>query len=961
LDPQGNVQAAAYDAANNPLSRTDALGNAVTFTYDTHGNLIASLDALGNKTAFTYDANGQLLSKTDAEGRTTSYTYDSNGNLIEQTDPLGKKTRFTYDAVGRRLTTTDANGFTTTAAYDTNDNVISVTDPLGNKIQNTYDGNNNRIRTVDQRGNATSFSYDANYKLVTTTNALGNKITNAYDTLRNLVSTTDPLGNVTRYTYDSENRLIATTDPSGNRTSFSYDANGNRVTVTDPLGKVTTFTFDSLNRQVGVKDALGNQSATAYDAAGRVTRKTDAGGNATSYAYDALGRQTMITDAAGGQVTFQYDKVGNRTKITDTRGKATLFTYDGMNRVLTITDPLGNVTTNRYDSVGKLAQLTDGNGNSKTYEYDGNRRQTKVTYSTGGSVTFAYDAAGNRTSMKDLVGDSTYSYDVLNRLQSYRNPWGATLGLGYDAASNRSSMQYPGGKSVQYTYDKNGRVSSVRDWNNATANYSYDAVGRLATVTYSNGQRSDYTYDAVGQNTLIAHRGPAGVLYSEATAWSPNGNPTSSDISGLTSPGLPSSGATFSYNDANQLANSTYGAPSTDKNGNISAQPEFGGVTSLTYDLNNRATGITGPSATAILKYDGDGRLAQLDIGASSRHLLLDPSIAGNRVLAELDASGGLQTGYIYGPRGLLAQAQATETFWYLHNLQGSTVAITDSGGTPLNTYTYDPFGQRLPGSSERIPNVFAFLGSFSVPTIGRFAVTAYRVYDTTAGRFTGPDPVRTGLVSGQSPYLYASNAPGGLVDPSGLFEVSASNITEFVLSHLDDLSTYVKNNVTLYSSPNVDVSFDAGNALNATGKAFGVAFLLRTLQKDLSNSNYSAGNKAQAVTFDLIQYFAGLGVAGPIAKKEAEILDVIGLTKKGEAQIEIQKANWFTGLTIVYRDPVGSTRDAANAAYQLGAIAYQNTIGPVYGTDDNPCRPGGDQAACNLINGISTTNKPGK
>jgi len=412
--------------------------------------------------------------------------------------------------------------------------------------------------------------------------------------------------------------------------------------------------------------------------------------------------------------------------------------------------------------------VTDGNGNSRVYQYDANRRQTKVTYSTGGSVQFTYDADGNRTKMVDLVGTSSYSYDDLNRLQNYTNPAGATLAFTYDAASNRTGLQYPGSKTAQYAYDADNRISTVTDWNSHVASYFYDAAGRMSGVNYTNGPSSQFVYDAVGQNLKLQHTSGGSVVYSESTTWSANGNPTSSDISGLTAPGLASENTSYTYNDGNELASSTYGSPASDNNGNLTSQPGFGGPTAFTYDLNNRATSISGPSVNVTMKYSGDGKLAELDsIGAPHRYLI-DPTASGNRILAELDAGGPMQVAYIYGPRGMIWQTSGGQTYLYLHNLQGSTVALVDSVGSVKNSYRYDPFGQKLPASTEQVNNSFSFLGSFSVPTIGQFSLTRYRLYDTRQARFTVPDPAASTSPS-LTPYVYANQSPLALIDPSGL------------------------------------------------------------------------------------------------------------------------------------------------------------------------------------------------
>ena len=176
------------------------------------------------------------------------------------------------------------------------------------------------------------------------------------------------------------------------------------------------------------------------------------------------------------------------------------------------------------------------------------------------------------------------------------------------------------------------------------------------------------------------------------------------------------------------------------------------------------------------MRYFGDGKLAELDsVGASHRYLV-DPTASGNRFLAELDATGGMQTAYVYGPRGLISQISGGQTYTFFHNLQGSTVALVDSTGVLKNSYRYDSFGQKLTSSMEQVANSFTFLGSFSVLSTGQYSLMTYRVYDSKYARFTAVDPLRYQAFVGISPYLYGKQSPGSRVDPSGLLDEAASD-----------------------------------------------------------------------------------------------------------------------------------------------------------------------------------------
>jgi RHS repeat-associated protein len=128
-----------------------------------------------------------------------------------------------------------------------------------------------------------------------------------------------------------------------------------------------------------------------------------------------------------------------------------------------------------------------------------------------------------------------------------------------------------------------------------------------------------------------------------------------------------------------------------------------------------------------------------------------------------------MQIAYIYGPQGLLSQVSGGQTYIYFHNLQGSTAALLDLAGTQKNGYRYDPFGQKLPSSTEQVANPFGFLGGASVLTVGQYSLTLYRVYDSRAGRFTSADPVRYKTNVALSAFVYANQSPFRLTDSTGL------------------------------------------------------------------------------------------------------------------------------------------------------------------------------------------------
>ncbi len=52
--------------------------------------------------------------------------------------------------------------------------------------------------------------------------------------------------------------------------------------------------------------------------------------------------------------------------------------------------------------------------------------------------------------MTDSLGTSIYTYDDLNRMTSYTDPFGKGAGYGYDDNGNSTSLIYSDGKVVQW-------------------------------------------------------------------------------------------------------------------------------------------------------------------------------------------------------------------------------------------------------------------------------------------------------------------------------------------------------------------------------------------------------------------------------------------------------------------------------------------------------------------------------
>jgi YD repeat-containing protein len=111
-------------------------------------------------------------------------------------------------------------------------------------------------------------------------------------------------------------------------------------------------------------------------------------------------------------------------------------------------------------------------------------RLTSISYSDGQTpnVTYAFDGNGNRTSMTDGTGQTTYSYDELDRPTSVTSPGSQPVGYRYDLDGNRRKLIYPDGTSVTYNFHNGDQLTSLADWANRSTSYTYFPDGQLQQV-----------------------------------------------------------------------------------------------------------------------------------------------------------------------------------------------------------------------------------------------------------------------------------------------------------------------------------------------------------------------------------------------------------------------------------------------------------------------------------------------
>ncbi|MCK6456826.1 MAG: RHS repeat-associated core domain-containing protein [Phycisphaerae bacterium] len=132
-----------------------------------------------------------------------------------------------------------------------------------------------------------------------------------------------------------------------------------------------------------------------------------------------------------------------------------------------------------------------------------------------------------------------------------------------------------------------------------------------------------------------------------------------------------------------------------------------------------------------------------------------------------------------------LLPANQPEVLHYLHDVLGSVIGLTNSAGTLVERYSYDPYGKTLVERRDPLTGTFELNGAdgnfptwsaFGNPfmwTAQRYDATVglyhfkYRTYNPIWGRWNQQDPL--GYVDGVNLYEYVRSNPISILDVLGL------------------------------------------------------------------------------------------------------------------------------------------------------------------------------------------------
>lgn len=617
--------------------------------------------------------------------------------------------------------------------YDQQMNVLAIKDELGQSVE--------------------SCQLDLQDRPVSITNVEGRVMSLTWG-LKSMVKTIARFdGTTNSFAYDEGQRISQIAYPDDS-ISLTYFNNNLPKAISNHWGSVTN-NYDGANRLTVQSQPVPNGTlAYGYYPAGQLFNVVSVAGTNT-YVLDSGDRlQTLQVKSSTRQdsIGYSYDTVnGMLAQASYSNGLKCSYTFDAMDRVTGISwmDVSNRVLKSRtyaYTAAGMISNVVLESDEKVTYSYDSLDRLTRERHTDyyGQVISdqkYEYDLAGNRTNkiILDANGDTlltvNYSLPTANKLGSWTVPE-TNLAARFSVMGSSSD---PIGVGSRYgkLWVSNSLGGCLTPYVDGSTNfYAFDMTCGMGT---------QYVYaairDTAGNTTYVTNR-----FFPTCLT---NGS--------------------YQYNSAGCLTNRQY----TGK--------DYVDNLSLTWNSQYQLTGVSTNGVLAeSYGYDGVGRRIFLVENGTTNWMVYD----GNQVVAEVDNSGNLKKSYVYGlgidnPISMTVFGTTTNTYYFLKDHLGSTLALTDASGNIVESYRYDAWGRVLgvygangaQMDESAVGNRILWQGrEYSFKT-GLYYFRA-RWYDPVTGRFISKDP--SGIVNGLNEYVALNNNPVNFADPTGEAAIEA-------------------------------------------------------------------------------------------------------------------------------------------------------------------------------------------
>ena len=680
LKPTTRITYNAFgDTITQSVQLTDTNWSTTTYLYDNDGLHIATLDAEQYLTTYRYNAYGLVETETQYATRGSQPTPSSNDRsvsfLYNANGQLTQKTIKNVTVsrrVGQQYDTYTCD-LTSEYRYDAMGNMVSTTDPDGNTAYSYYNAQGQLIAKVGMETSsgraATTYRYDALGQLIER-HGWAQGAQTSNDTAFTLNSAS-PNDIIQRDIYDTSGHIIQKIDGTGHVTQYSYDANGNVARCWQQIKKADASLLLSDKRYTYDRENRLTQTATLLSTGQRATDDAQ---------YNTFG--DVVKKGQDGIFTTQidYDQAG-RVWRSNAQGYFQIYLYDlsdHITQILTSTNAFGaeygetgiDLLDSRYNRYLTFSDLYDFQRQNNTYDALGRLIQISRDATAGTRDKY------NPSAPPRLI--QTQTFDRWGNMLSQTTASGHTTYYEYNAINALTKQILPEVNAV----DEHGITRRLAPVNH----YAIDKLGRTIAMTDANGHTIAHQYDANGHITQDIdaqghHRDTTYNLFGQLST-------QTNERGGIT---------TYTYDAENRLI-SLSNAHATerydyDEAGQLIRQTDaLGNVQTMTYDELGHLIEKTAQHNTTRFEYDNAGhKTAEQDANGNTS------TWRYNKLgyLTEHTDFGGHRTQYTYNRNGLkLTETSNTgKSIVYHYYNDGKIQQFVDNYHLDVVNMTYDKDG----------------------------------------------------------------------------------------------------------------------------------------------------------------------------------------------------------------------------------------------------------------------------
>ena len=698
----------------------------------------------------------------------------------------------------------------------------------------------------------------------------GNDLTGSRDTRGNITSynvdaytskterITDRLGNITEYEYDVYGNITKAVKKNSDNTelsniSYAYNEVKNPTGITRGDGMKYAVDYDAFNnlKSIGINGKTEKLITYSYKSgSGRIKSAVYANGDVMKLTYNKLGQ--VISERwyssdnsiiAFASYEYVYNAEGKLISTIDFKAlKEYNYTYD-MGNLSKYTEKSivldGDIIKSRTVDFSIVYEYEDGKLVRTNYiSADGSSRTVDTEYPEKENRIVKFEAGGKTvTSRSKTDGFGRKAFDELqlgagfvSRQFSYYGGQVTEEHIENEKLKSSpttslvSQIAYTDGRTISYEYDAEERITKITDTEDGVTEYTYDALGQLLTETKNGTVVNTMTYDEYG-NILTKND----IVYTY-------GNAVWRDL--LTG----YCGKTITY----------------DAQGNPLIY--LGKI--LKWDKGRQLTAFGNITFT----YNASGIRTSKTVGGTKHSYTLDGTKIlketwGDNTIIPLYSNEGDTCGIIYNG----------EPYYFIKNLQGDIISVTDKNGNTVAKYSYDAWG---------VCTIISDSSNCNIATVNPYRYRGYyydtetklyyiqtRYYDPAVGRFINADNLCLWDIDKSSVstnlYTYCQNNPVCNTDYNGnsfakiFARAMIGAMYGLLVQYVGDVIDNLVNSVIICNRLTTDIFIG-----HSSGYEYIESIISNAIDATLMLGNVGALIKSaiQAIIEQLISFFSGKG-----------------------------------------------------------------------------------------------------